>query len=441
MLSPASFNPGESSETTRDLWTVTRLSLAIREALQGNPRLQGIWLEGEINNLVYHTSGHIYFSLKDRESTISCTFFKGVNQRFNSIRLADGMKVLVRGGVSTFAPRGSYQFNVQYLTPAGEGELRLKIEQLKNQLFKEGLFDTEKKKKLPVLPINLGVATAPTGAAFQDIIRVSRSRFPGINILLAPCQVQGEGSERSIISAIQILNRPELEIDVIIAGRGGGSFEDLMAFNDENVVRAYAASRVPIISAVGHEIDHPLTDLAADAYAATPSAAAEMAVPVYNDLLEDIEECAIRMKYSLENRHKHEKHRLIRLLKSRIFLEPAGIFQPFGQNLDTIWKDIQNVMRNITGEHRVQLAEFVSLPGLFNHNLARIRSRFELATERLSNFSPLATLQRGYSVVRNAKKQVIRKSSDVKQGDSLEVMLSEGSLEVVVKGLSSQKNS
>jgi len=415
-----------------EVWSVSRLNERVRDVLQNDGKIQNILLEGEIFNLKKHDSGHIYFSLKDRNSLINCTFFRGSNARQKDLVLKDGMQVVARGGISVFAPRGNYQFNIYSLSPSGEGELRLRIEELRKKLFKEGLFDPGKKKEIPSLPLTIGVATSPTGAALQDVIRVARSRFPGISILLAPCLVQGEGASETIVEAIKALNNPVWDVDVIIAGRGGGSFEDLLAYSDESVVRAFASSDVPIISAVGHEIDHPLSDLAADAYAATPSAAAEKVVPVYALLLESLNEFGFRLDYALKNRHRTDKERLVRIFKSRVFQRPESLFLTASQRLDQSVREISDRMRERIRSSSISLMAFRSFDMLFEKNILRGKSRFHLASERLENFSPLATLKRGYSVVRNVSSQVIRSTQQVKAGENLEVILSDGRLNVRV---------
>ncbi len=421
--------PGEGGS----VWSIQRLNTVVRENLQGNPLLQNIWIEGEIFNLTYHSSGHIYFSLKDEASEIRCTFFRGANLKFRDVKLQNGMKILAGGGVSVFVQRGSYQFNVTRVMIAGEGELRLRIERLKKRLQEEGLFDPARKRPFPYLPLTIGVATAATGAAIRDIIRVARTRFPRINILLAPCLVQGEGSVSSIVEAIRALNDPRFGVDVIIAGRGGGSFEDLMSFNEEPVVRAFAESRVPILSAVGHEIDHPLSDLAADAFAPTPSAAVERLLPVYEDLRESLEDSGYRLRVALNSRHRREKERLLRIFKSRVHENPRSILEGAYQSLDMITRELQLSMVRHLKESRMALLNFNVLPGLYEKNLARNQRRFSVAAERLENFSPLGTLQRGYAVVRDQKGTVIRSANQVKVGESLEILLHEGRLEVKVE--------
>lgn len=416
-----------------DVWTVSRLNLSVRDIVQNQPGLRNVWVGGEIYNLTYHASGHIYLSLKDDESTISCTFFKGANARFRNLKLRAGMKVIVRGNVTVYVPRGSYQLNIQEIRPAGEGDLRQKIEQLKKKLSDEGLFQSSRKQQLPVLPMTLGVASAATGAAIKDIIRVARRRFPRINILLAPCLVQGEGAVDSVIAAIDALNQPEWNVDIIIAGRGGGSFEDLLAFSDEKVVRAYAASRIPIISAVGHEIDNPISDLAADVAAPTPSAAAEAAVPEIHEFYDRLEDSGMRLRAALRNRHSEGRERLRYIMGSAIFQSPLSILETPSQSLDLVWKDLRSSMRDRVREERSRLKDYDRLPDLFKARMSTKRSHFELAAERLQSFSPLGTLGRGYAVLRDEKGQVIRASEQVIVGQKLETLLGKGRLRVRVE--------
>lgn len=409
-----------------DVWSVSRLNQTISAVLQNESAIQGIWLEGEIFNLTYHNSGHIYFSLKDERSTVNCTFFRGANQKLKGLRLQNGMQIMAYGGVSVYQPRGNYQFNVQKVTLAGEGELRLRIEQLKKKLYDEGLFSPEKKRPIPFLPLTIGVATASTGAAIQDIIRVSRSRFPEINILLAPCVVQGEGAVPSIVAAIEALNDPSLGVDVIIAGRGGGSFEDLMAFNEEPVVRAYANSRLPIVSAVGHEIDSPLTDLAADAYAPTPSAAAERVVPVLQDLEQMLDDADYRMATALSQRLRNVKERVQRVSTSGVYENPMAILRHPSERLQWQLREMQTSMQSIHVQSLRGLERFSHLSVLYQRELDRHSRRYSLLAERLDNYSPLGTLKRGFSVVRDTEGKVVRRFDSLKPDQEVELLFAEG---------------
>lgn len=427
---------GSSQPSQKNIWTVTRLNQKIKDHIQHEPAFNTLWIEGEILNINYHSSGHVYFSLKDKDSQLKCTFFRNANSRFRHIRLENGMKILAMGDVSVYLKGGSYQFNVNKVLLAGEGDLRLRIEQLKKQLSNEGLFLADKKKALPFYPLTIGVATAATGAAIKDIIRVARSRNPGISILLAPCKVQGEMAAASIMAAIEALNDPKHSVDVIIAGRGGGSFEDLLPFNEEAVVRAFFASRIPIVSAVGHDIDHPLSDLAADRYAATPSAAAEMVVPEHDILESKIADSGIRMRVALRNHNTNSKNKLNQIIFSRVFQSPQSLFESHNQQLDVEIRQLFNAMKNqLNGFLEISTRVGSQIPLLFEQNFLKYKSRFQIADERLQGFSPLKTLQRGYSIVRNEKKEIVRQTMDVKAGQSLEVLLSDGKLDVKVLNL------
>jgi exodeoxyribonuclease VII large subunit len=244
-----------STEENR-VYTVTEITRSIKWKIEGSEEYKGVWIQGEIYNLTLHSSGHIYFSLKDDNAVINVTFFKNANRSLK-FKLEEGISVLVFGNITLFEKRGTYQVNVFQVRLEGIGELQKRIEQLKKKLHQEGIFDPDKKKPIPMLPKRIGVVTSPTGAAVRDIIKVALRRFPEMEIVIAPSKVQGDDAAPTIAQAIEVLNDPACNIDVIIAGRGGGSFEDLLPFNEEIVVRAFFNSRVPIISAVGHQIDHP----------------------------------------------------------------------------------------------------------------------------------------------------------------------------------------
>lgn len=431
---PKNSMAGAGKPAGPDVWSVSQVNSVVREKLQNDSQLRNLWVEGEIFNVNYHSSGHIYFSIKDAQSNLSATFFRNANARFTHIRLQNGMRILAGGAISVYAPRGSYQLNITRIMLAGEGELRLQIEELKNRLHREGIFDPSLKKIMPFYPVTLGIVTAPTGAAVQDIIRVARTRYPEINILLAPCRVQGDEAPGSICEAIRLLNDPALGVDVIIAGRGGGSFEDLLPFSNETVVRAFAKSRLPIVSAVGHEIDHPLSDMAADKYAATPSAAAEMVVPESGLLRDLIDDCGLRLRIALRNHHRNATERLQRVLQSRVYQEPHSLWQQREQELDLLVRDLRNSLENALISGRTIYAQHTRLlPVYYRRTLDQKRSRFELLAERLQNFSPLGTLDRGYAIVRDKHKNIIRNANQVQIGDALELLLAKGRLSVELK--------
>ncbi len=415
--------------------SITKLNQFVQEALRREIRLQNIWIEGEITNYNYNrSSGHIYFSLKDDQSVMDCTFFKYANARYAGPAMKDGTKVLAKGSISTFPARGRVQFNIQMVMLAGEGALRLKIEELKQRLFKEGVFDPSRRRPLPAMARTIGVVTAPGGAAIQDIIRVARLRHPRINILLAPCQVQGPEAPASICEAIQLLNLPEMNVDVIIAGRGGGSFEDLLAFNEESVIRAFATSRVPIVSAVGHEIDAPLTDLAADAHAPTPSAAAQKVVFDFRSIETNLERSHERLRQALRNRYRNDRDRLRALLRSAALTSPRGAVENRIQLVDDLSKSMRHGLTRIVQDRRMRYRNSELIAVHYRAILNHAQRSFGIASERLMNFGPLATLQRGYSIVTTDEGTVIRSIAGLKKGNRLEIILTDGRASVIVEG-------
>ena len=420
---------------TDKAYSVGSLNELIRSRLQGDPKFSSIWLEGEVSNYKQQpTSGHIYFSLKDSASQINCTFFRHSNSQYRQLNIQDGSQILVFGSVTVYPPRGNYQFNVRRVLLAGEGELRRKIEALQRKLEQEGLFASDRKRELPFLPLTLGIATAASGAAVQDIMQSAWARYPDLHIILAPCIVQGVEAPSSICLALQLLQKPELAIDVIIVGRGGGSFEDLLAFSEERVARAITDCSIPIVSAVGHEIDRSLSDLAADRYAATPTAASEMVTPIIAEIWERIQDSELRMQVRLEQQYKESQARLSQYCNSIVYHEPLSILEAYWQSLDDLKKRLQQASLMLQQRAWRQYERFAYLPSLlYEKNLARHRQHYQLLNERLHNFSPLATLKRGYAVVRDKRKQIIHRAQDAKAGDELEVLLAQGHLAVRVE--------
>ncbi len=416
------------------IYTVAQINGLIKSEVENNPYLSSIWISGEVYNLTYHSSGHIYFTLKDDSSSISAVYFKYANKNLK-FKLEDGMKILVFGGVTVFEKRGSYQLNVLSARPDGAGELQKRIEQLKKKLAEEGLFDPSRKRELPFLPARLGIVTSPTGAAVRDIIKVALRRYSNIEIVIAPAKVQGDDAAVTIAAAIKELNKPQWNIDVIIAGRGGGSFEDLMPFNEEVVIRAFAESRVPIISAVGHQIDHPLSDDAADVAAPTPSAAAELAVPVKSDLIDEIEYLKTRMTNSLTNNYQSYKTALKNLVNKKIFRDPYEILN----SRQMLLADAENRMINQM-KHRVALerARFLRLPDIYRLQkkfMIQKRHDLELLIQNLNNLSPLNIMSRGYSIVLDRSKILIKSVEKLKQGDTVEIKFADGAAEAVINSV------
>lgn len=416
-------------------YSVSEINSIVKQLLTGPDILRNIWIQGEISNYSKSHQGHIYFNLKDPKSLIACTFFSYSNGRYKGKPLENGMEIKAFGAISVYEPRGQYNLNISKIEELGQGDLLLQIEELKRKLAAQGVFDPERKRKLPAFPWRIGVATSPTGAAIEDIIRISKQRFPNIDILISPCLVQGDGAPDSIISAIKQLNDPKWDVDLIIAGRGGGSAEDLMAFNDEKVVLAFAESRVPIISAVGHQIDSVLSDLAADHFAPTPTAAAEMAVPEMELIESGLVEFEVRLKTALKNQASNLKEKFRILTNKKAFLDPRSMLNDRILQLDEI-----NSRMHLLGKNYLMSAQNKFSPlsnGLitsFKSQLERKKKEFQLLSGKLEGFSPLGTLKRGYSVVRKKGKKVVTSPAQLEKEEELEVILAEGRIRVSYQG-------
>lgn len=415
------------------VYQVSEINATIKSIINDKPELKNIWVKGEISNYSSSSGGHIYFSLKDPASVIRCTFFSYANKNYKHILLEDGKEIQVYGSVSVYEQGGTYNINVTKVEVLGEGDLLLKIEKLKRELQKKGIFDPERKRRLPRLPKTLGVATSLYGAALADIMRIATERYPNINILIAPCQVQGEEAPGSIIGAINELNNPEWEVDVIIAGRGGGSIEDLMAFNDERVVMAFYNSRVPIVSAVGHQIDSLLTDFAADNYAPTPTAAAELVVPEIEELEVYLEDLEVRLNQALQYKLNLAKDRLRLIASKRVLTEPTEILSNRTQKLDDLIGKISLVGKNFIAKKKSLLQKFDTLPYSIRSLISNKTNSFNIQSEKIENFSPLLTLKRGYSVVRNKNKSVLTSVQQIGVGEEIEVILFQGKLKATIK--------
>ncbi len=416
----------------RKFYTVSELSLNIKRALDQNPMLSSVWVKGEISNVKYHSSGHIYFSIKDRTAVINATFFKYANRNLR-FKLEDGMSIFALGSVSLYEKGGSYSFNINTVEKAGEGELQQKIEELKRKLQKEGLFDPSEKKDLPILPKRIGIVTSPTGAAVRDIIKVALRRYPNVELLIAPAKVQGDDAAASIVQAIKELNRAKYGLDLIIAGRGGGSFEDLMAFNEEKVVRAFASSELPVISAVGHQIDHPLSDDAADRYAPTPSAAAEIAVPEKQVFEDEINRNLMRIDAAVNRKLSVARNQLENLMKHRIFSRPEELAESREMDLQRSEIRLISVMKNLSEKKHRQFASRKDLYVLIENILVRKRNRLDLNLQAMRDRSPLNIIQRGYSIARDSSGRIIKHAGSVKAGDKISVKVADGTIGCTVE--------
>lgn len=382
--------------------TVSELTAQLAEVVTGE--FSDVAVEGEISGFKAHSSGHWYFSMKDANAVLSCAMFRGDNQRVRRPP-RDGDRIVASGGLSVYPPRGAYSLIVRRMEPVGAGDLLRQLEERKARLAAEGLFDAARKRRLPPLPSAIGVATSPTGAAFQDILRVLRQRFPAITVYLAPCKVQGEGAAAEIAAAIELLNQHG-KSQALIVGRGGGSVEDLWAFNEEVVVRAVARSALPVVSAVGHEVDVSLCDLAADVRAATPSHAAELATPVAADLHGWVEEQQERMLRAMDHRIHVLRERVSRI---RVPHPREGV--------------ARGRLRCDELDERAQVA--------IARTLQRRRERLAARAQHLDALSPLAVLVRGYAIVAHAGAPV-KDATTLTPGDAVQLRLARGRADATI---------
>lgn len=391
----------------KHVYTVSELTRNIRVILERN--FGTVWIEGEISNFTKHQSGHMYFSIRDAESVLSCVFFRRVNANLK-FEIKNGMHVLCFGKISVYDKRGQYQLYVEKIEPKGAGALQIAFEQLKEKLRKEGLFEESRKKPIPYLPQRIGVITSPTGAAIRDILNVTKRRFSNVEVILNPVRVQGDLAKEEIVEAIDLFNILR-NVDVIILGRGGGSLEDLWPFNEEVVARAVYRSEIPIISAVGHEVDWTMSDFVSDFRAPTPSAAAELVIPKKEDLVRALGEFKERMKISLISRMDFLNERLNTLKNRYVLREPLNIITQYEQEIDDLMEGL-----------RLKAGFVVKL---------RKESLNTLAG-KLDVLSPLGILKRGYSITMMKKDNKIIKDANVlKKQDRIKTKLSKG--EVISK--------
>lgn len=390
-------------------FSVSELNGYIKSYIGGNPILGDLCVTGEISNYKLYPSGHHYFSLKDAEGSLKCVMFKGsaMSLRF---RPENGMQVLAAGRIAVYERDGVYQLYVSAMMPAGAGSLQMEFERLKAKLEAEGLFDAARKKPLPEFPETIAVVTSPAGAAVHDIIRILGARWPLSNVKVVPARVQGAEAPGEICSAIELINRENLA-DVIIAGRGGGSIEDLWAFNDEAVARSIAASEIPVISAVGHEPDVTIADYVADARASTPSNAAEIAVPDKSEVLAVLRGYALRSSASTEKRLDEAKRRLEMYAGRKVILDPQESIGVMRIRLDMLSDRLAAVESAAIANEKQKLAALCA---------------------GLEAMSPLKVLSRGYSAVFDAKGGVVMNVGDLLPGDALRLRMSDGSAAVTV---------
>jgi exodeoxyribonuclease VII large subunit len=443
----------------RKIYTVSEITAGVKACLEAE--FSEVCVDGEISNLAAAASGHLYFGLKDKGAHIRCVCFRS-KARFLKFRAEDGLQVIASGSLSVYEPRGEYQLIVEFMEPKGFGSLQLAFEQLKARLQAEGLFDAQRKKPLPLLPRCIGVVTSPTGAAIQDILRILRRRHENLRILIYPARVQGQGAAAEIAAGIRALNRLS-EIDVMIVGRGGGSLEDLWAFNEEIVARAILESRIPVISAVGHEVDFTIADFVADLRAPTPSAAAELVVAQKNAMLEQVAVLENRLQQSFQFRLSRLHNQVLAVSADRVFATVDGRLGYYRQRLDELSFRLENRLRSRLGELKgrerlmavdlgrfdlrqmMQLkretvgSEFSRLQAGARLFLQSARGQVQALDNSLHALSPLAVLDRGYAICRDDRGNIVKDAAALSVGDPFSVRLAKGTIAARTEGVHESK--
>lgn len=442
----------------RQVYSIKELNRYIRMKLDSDTLLSDVWIRGEISNFTHHGSGHMYFTLKDESSRIKAIMFASHNQRLPFIP-KEGARVIARGNVTVYERDGQYQFYATHMQPDGIGSLYLAYEQLKSKLDKEGLFSEARKRPLPRFPKCIGVITSPTGAAVRDIVITLQRRFPQVAIVIYPVLVQGKGAAPSIVKAIGALNAMG-EADVLIVGRGGGSLEELWAFNEEEVARAISASSIPVISAVGHETDFTIADFAADLRAATPTAAAELAVPHAGELAAQLRQQQQRLRQALQRRAQRGRERHAALERSLALAGPRRSLLQHTQRLDMLRERLlrsadarlsRSREQKAVLHHRLQRfhpRDSVAaarqrtdsmrreLMGAMQARLQEKRSRYVSEIRHLDALSPLKVMSRGYSLVYDeAEEHLIKSLTEVELGDLVVIKMNDGQLNCQVWGM------
>ena len=444
---------------TRFIYSVKEITRRIKNLFEQDEDLQDVWIRGELSNFTHHSSGHMYFTVKDEASRMKAVMFAGANRYLRFIPKS-GDRVIIRGSITIFERDGQYQLYAKEMQPDGIGSLYLAYEQLKERLTREGLFDQQYKKTIPPYPKTIGVITSPTGAAIRDIITTIRRRYPLGKILLLPVLVQGEQAPASISQAIDHMNQRN-DIDVLIIGRGGGSIEELWAFNEEIVARSIFHSKIPIISAIGHETDFTIADFVADVRAATPTAAAELAVPHILELREKIDRLKDKLLGAMMHQVRDGRNRLLRAEKSYVFRQPGRQVLQYQQTLDRIqdrlkftmkqqiagqqnrWKENHHRLLSVAPDLKIEL--LYKQNQQFQHRLERAmktlwRDRLRQADHlmgKLDALSPLKVMGRGYALVfkeDEEKKSLVQSVKVVETGDQIRVKLSDGELTCEVHG-------
>jgi exodeoxyribonuclease VII large subunit len=446
------FDAFDGMHQTRKVYSVSQLSADIKSLLE--EQFPFVWIVGEISNFRIPVSGHFYFTLKDEAAQINAVMFRG-QQRQLKFEPEDGMRITGMGRLSVYEPRGTYQIILEYMEPAGVGALQIAYEKLKARLAEEGLFDDRSKQPIPFLPQKIALMTSPSGAVVHDMLNIIDRRFPNMSIQIFPVKVQGDAAEDEIVAALELLNQ-KADIDVVILARGGGSLEDLQAFNTERVARAVFASRIPVISAVGHETDYTIVDFVADLRAPTPSAAAELAVPVKNELLRLVDDTFAALGYRMFN--LIERLRLNLTDVAQRLVDPKKQIQDWRLRLDDFasrlsrqtlillerkierlkwWQDrlvAHSPNSQIYNFNVIIKQNFDNLLKTFNKNIENKSARLGELRARLETLSPIAILERGYSITRTIPDlKVVRNPKTVSINQDLEVMVAKGTLTCRVK--------
>ncbi|WP_096201195.1 exodeoxyribonuclease VII large subunit [Bacillus sp. FJAT-45350] len=440
---------------TEQILTVSDATKYIKRTFEEDDLLQDIWIRGELSNFKQHSRGHMYFTIKDEHSRMQGVMFAG-NNRFLKFRPEDGMKVLIRGNVTVYEPYGSYQMYAREMQPDGVGSLYLAFEELKGKLQREGLFAEDNKKPLPSCPTRIAIVTSPTGAAIRDMITTIKRRFPMASITLLPVLVQGDEAAPSIVKGIEQANAAGI-FDVLIVGRGGGSIEDLWAFNEEIVARAIYHSMLPIISAVGHETDITIADFVADIRAATPTAAAELAVPSSDELYERLSITKARMIRAMKERYSGESKRLQQLQKSYAFRYPVQLVKQKEQDLDRLLERLEKEANRAIDRKKDKLSQLhkdlkrnhpkakiadaserhkelvATLKRQMNDITKEKNHLFQASIAKLNMLSPLKVMERGYSLVYSGENKLVKTVNQLEEGNKVQIQLKDGQLMCEVK--------
>ena len=424
-------------------FSVAEICRVIEAKIKGSPELQDVWVRGEITSYQKHSSsGHIYITLSDMSQkgatapkgaansprpTVRCTYFRFAQTPLD-FELKAGLEVELFGSMGIYAPQSTYSLTVRRVQKVGAGDILQKLQQIRERLLKEGLIKTaETRRLLPVLPKRVGIVTGAGTAAYRDMLKQVQERYPNAEIVLAPAQVQGEAAAASIAAALVEIQKPQWQCEVVIVGRGGGSAEDLMAFNDEAVCRTIATCRIPVVSAVGHQIDHPISDDVADYAAATPTDAARAVFPVIDEILFKVEGFAKRSAANVEGKLRTLQERFLRSSEKEFWEKPYVLVKDQAHFLDELESKLRFTFRNIVNSYANSLNQLTPLDVLMAQKIKLTRAEFESARGRFDAYSPLATLSRGYSVVYDGEK-ILTDATRLKKGASIRVQLAKGQI-------------